>query len=216
MLGPHSLGMAMSNLHFLYLARPYPWNVGNVCFTFSLYVIALCMMYVYLYMLVCGWSCTLYDGLMAKRATLSSHECSFPCSVGVHSRQLLEVHIHAILYVWSTRWACLDQCHLNDIGFPFYVTHINMFDALRGSVSSQHEHVGMHHIHRHETLLVRHSILNAKLCQIFCCENKAPPLPYSHSESMVRIVFLCYDALKAKHCRIFTTKIIRNAIWVLL
>ena len=63
MLGPHSLGMEIFVLHFLYLAGPYPWDVDNVCFTFPLYVIALCMMYVYLYMLVYGWSWTLYDGL---------------------------------------------------------------------------------------------------------------------------------------------------------
>ena len=62
LLGLYSLGMAMSNLHFLYLAGTYPWNAGNasftlslcVSFTLSLCVIALCMMYVYLYMLVCG------------------------------------------------------------------------------------------------------------------------------------------------------------------
>ena len=63
LLGPCSLGMAMSVLHFLYLAGPYPWNVGNVWFTFSLCVIALCMMYVYLYLLVYGWLFTLYDGI---------------------------------------------------------------------------------------------------------------------------------------------------------
>ena len=44
---PCSLGMVMSVLHFLYLVGSYPWNVDNVCFTFLLYVIALCMMYVY-------------------------------------------------------------------------------------------------------------------------------------------------------------------------
>ena len=41
------LGFGNSVLHFLYLAGPYLWNVGNVCFTFLLCVIALCMMYVY-------------------------------------------------------------------------------------------------------------------------------------------------------------------------
>ena len=45
--GPRSLGMAMPILHFL------------------LCVIALCMMcvYIYIYLRVCGWLCTLYDGL---------------------------------------------------------------------------------------------------------------------------------------------------------
>ena len=69
LLRPCSLGMAMSILHFLYFAGPYPWNVGNVWFTFLLCVIALCIMYVYIYIYiyiclhVCGWLCTLYDGL---------------------------------------------------------------------------------------------------------------------------------------------------------
>ena len=67
LFGLRSLGMAMSVLYFLYLAWPYPWDVGNVCFTFLLYVITLYMMYVYLYMLMCGWSCTLYDGLLWLR-----------------------------------------------------------------------------------------------------------------------------------------------------
>ena len=63
LLGPHSLGMAMFVLHFLYLAGPYPWKVDNVWFTFLLCVVALCMMYVYLYLLVYGWLCNLCDGL---------------------------------------------------------------------------------------------------------------------------------------------------------
>ena len=49
LLVPHSLGMAMSVLHFLYLVGPYPWNIGNVWFIFLLYVIALCMMHVYIH-----------------------------------------------------------------------------------------------------------------------------------------------------------------------
>ena len=56
LLKPHSVGMVMSVLHFLYLVGPYSWNVGNVCFTFPLYVKALCMIYVYIYIClrVCG------------------------------------------------------------------------------------------------------------------------------------------------------------------
>ena len=38
LLGPHSLSKAMFVLHFLYLARSYLWNVGNVRLTF----LALC------------------------------------------------------------------------------------------------------------------------------------------------------------------------------
>ena len=59
LLGPRSLDMIMFVLHFLYLVGSYPWNVGNVCFTFRLCMIALCMIYVciyiYVYMLSCVW-----------------------------------------------------------------------------------------------------------------------------------------------------------------
>ena len=65
------LGFGNSVLHFLYLDGPYLWNVGNVCFTFLLCVIALCMMYVcvcvYICLRVCGWLCTLYDELLWLR-----------------------------------------------------------------------------------------------------------------------------------------------------
>ena len=56
----------MSILHFLYFAGPYPWNVGNVYFTFMLCVITLCMMYVYIYiwLRMWGWLCTSYDELL--------------------------------------------------------------------------------------------------------------------------------------------------------
>ena len=71
LLGPRSQGMAMPDLLFLYLAWPYPWNIGNVWFTFLLRVFALCMIYICVYVCVCvcvcvftcGWSCALYDGL---------------------------------------------------------------------------------------------------------------------------------------------------------
>ena len=60
LLGPRSLGMAMFVLQFLYLSGPYSWNVGNVCFTFLLCVIALCMMYVYIYACTCVGDCALF------------------------------------------------------------------------------------------------------------------------------------------------------------
>ena len=55
LLGSCSLSMTMFDLRFLYLSRPYPWNVGNVWFTFLLYVIALCMMHIYIYIYLCVW-----------------------------------------------------------------------------------------------------------------------------------------------------------------
>ena len=73
----------------------------------------------------------------------------------------------------------------SDIGFPVYVTCINMLDALKGFGLSQYEHVNTRRIqpcwcaiaHQHKTL------------PDFCCENRVPPFPYSHVESLVRIAF---------------------------
>ena len=48
LLGPHSLGMTMSDLLFLYLVGPYLWNIGDVWFNFLLCVLVLCMIYIYM------------------------------------------------------------------------------------------------------------------------------------------------------------------------
>ena len=55
----------------------------------------------------------------------------------------------------------------SDIGFPVYATCINMFDGLVSFDSPDHEHANVCHIHKHKTLLVRHSTPNMKLYQIF-------------------------------------------------
>jgi len=44
---PFSLGMTVSDLSFLYLAGPYPWNTGDVWFIFLLWVLALWMIYMF-------------------------------------------------------------------------------------------------------------------------------------------------------------------------
>ena len=164
MLGPHSLGMEIFVLHFLYFAGPYPWDVDNVCFTFPLYVIALCMMYVYLYMLVYGWSWTLYDGLSWLHEWPSLVISAFDliewiCAKGYYCLRYI---VCMIIAMWSSR-----SMSPSDIDFLMYAIRINMFDALRGSNSSQHEHVGTHRIYRPETLPMRHNAPNTKLCQIF-------------------------------------------------
>ena len=135
LLGLLSLGMAMSDLYFLYLARPHPWDVGNVCFTFLLCVIALCMMYVYLYMLVCGWLCTLYDGLswLRERPFLVMSALDlvvWVCTQGNCCRCIFMLYC-MIIAVWLSQ-----SCHLSDLDFPVFVTHINMFNAWRGFDSS--------------------------------------------------------------------------------
>ena len=89
LLGSRFLDMTMFDLHFLYLAGPYRWNVGDVWFIFLLYMLALCMMYVcvyfcvcvcvyiYIYPLVYGWPCTLYDRLpWLGEQPFCDHGCS--------------------------------------------------------------------------------------------------------------------------------------------
>ena len=83
-------------------------------FTFPLYVITLCMIYVHLYMLVCGWSCTLYDGPLWLREwpslAMSAHDLViWVCAQGnccrcifilycVHNHRGVTVPIHV------TKW----------------------------------------------------------------------------------------------------------------
>ena len=49
--------MEMLVSYFLYLAGPYLWDVDNVCFTFLLCVMALCMMYVCVYIYIYACMC---------------------------------------------------------------------------------------------------------------------------------------------------------------
>ena len=128
--GLASLGMAMSILHFLYLARPYPWNVGNVWFTFLLYVVALCMMYVYLYMLVYWWLCTLYDELLwlYERPSLIMRALNlmvWVCTQGIYCRCIVMpyyVHNHrdVIISIHLTVWhwfPCVCDTHWHALCF---------------------------------------------------------------------------------------------------
>ena len=52
LLGLCSLGMTMSDLLFLYLVGPYPWDVGNDWFIFFFCVLALCMLDIYIYIYI--------------------------------------------------------------------------------------------------------------------------------------------------------------------
>ena len=171
-----SLSMAMSILHFLYFAGPYPWNVGNVWFTFPLCFIALCMMCmcIYICLHVCGWLCTLYDGLSwlhewpslvmrtldpivwvcAQDDCRSAYSCYIVCT---------------FIAVWLS-WSMSPS----DICFPVYVTHINIVDTLEGFDSPRCKPIDTRRIHRHETLSVRHSAPNVKLYRIFSVEMGHP------------------------------------------
>ena len=100
------MGMAMFVLHFSYLTGPYPWNVGNICFTFLLYVIALCVMYVCMY--VCIYVCAC---VCDRALCMTSHECFWPYGMSMRSSRLLQMHIHVILCAWSPLSNRPDPCH---------------------------------------------------------------------------------------------------------
>ena len=61
LLGPHSLGMTMFDLLFLYLVGPYLWNVGDVWFNFLLCVLVLCMIYIYVCLFKDGHALCMMD-----------------------------------------------------------------------------------------------------------------------------------------------------------
>ena len=143
----HPLGtLAMSNLLSRSVWLHYAWCI------------------VYLYLLVYGWLCTLYDGLSWLHEWPSLVISAFDliewiCAKGYYCLRYIVCMITAM---WSSR-----SMSPSDIDFLIYAMRINMFDALRGSNSSQHEHVGTHRIYRPETLPMRHNAPNTKLCQIF-------------------------------------------------
>ena len=63
---------------------------------------------------------------------------------------------------------------VSHIGFPVYVTRINMFDALVDSGPPQYEHAEVRRIHRHETLWCT----KCETLPNFSHENWAPLLRY--------------------------------------
>ena len=153
----------MSILHFLYFAEPYPWNVGNVYFTFMLCVITLCMMYVYIYIYIwlrmCGWLCTSYDELLwlHERPSLITSALDLVVCICTLSNccrcifMLYCVHDHrdVIVLIHVTKWHWFSHvCDTHQHAWCF-------------------ENVNTRRIHRRETLPVHHSALNAKLCRIF-------------------------------------------------
>ena len=161
LLRPCSLGMAMSILHFPHLTGPYPWNVGNVYFTLLLCVIVLCMMHVYIYIYIylptCLWVIVhfVWWTFVAMWVTLSSRESSWPCSMGMCSRRLLQVHIHARLCARSLRCDYHDPCHQVTL-VSLRMQHVSTCsNTLEGFGLPRCEHVDTRRIHRHETLPVR-------------------------------------------------------------
>ena len=171
--------MALFVLHFLYLIGLYPWDVSNVCFTFMLCVIALCMMYVYLYMLVYGWLCTLYDGLLWLREWLSLVMRALNLVVCVCAQGDCHRCIFMLYCVHNHLGMKVRSMSPSDTGFAVYVTCINTLDILKGFGSSQYKHVDTRCILKCETLLVRHSAPNAKLYRIFTMKMRHPVAIFS-------------------------------------
>ena len=155
---PYPLDVGMYDLSFLYLAWAvflkygvfwftflipcwaYPWNVGNVWFVSLLCVLALCMMYVcvcvyiYICLFVCGCLWVVMHFLwwtpMVRRAALSWSWVLLTLWCG-YALKATVVGIYSYYIVCMIITGCLSRSMLaSDIGFPVYVTCINMLDAL--------------------------------------------------------------------------------------
>jgi len=122
--------LLVSFYFFLLLAWALFTRYGNVCFTFPvsywaiplkcwqclIYFFALCgciVHYVCIPIFACIWVIvnSIWWTLVPTWVTLSSHESSWPYSVGMCSRRLSWVHIHAILSARSLQCDCLGPCH---------------------------------------------------------------------------------------------------------
>ena len=92
LLGPHSQGMTMFVLHFLYLVRPYPWDVGDACFYLSCTLLGL-------HSLV--WQCLVYFfctslGHTSRTLAISS---LLSCSVCLHCACYIYIYIYKYTYL---------------------------------------------------------------------------------------------------------------------
>ena len=109
------MGMAIFVLHFLYLTGPYPWNVGNICFTFLLYVIALCVMYVcmyvcmyiyiYIYMFAHVWVIVHFVWLAMSAFDLMAWVCALvDCCRCIFVSYCVHGHRCVIVPILVTKW----------------------------------------------------------------------------------------------------------------
>ena len=104
LLGPHSLGIAISILHFLYLAMPLK------CWPCLIYFPALCGyivhdVYIYICLHVCGWLCTFYDGLLWLRESPSLVMRALDLVVWVCAKG------NCCKCIFMLYCDCLDPCH---------------------------------------------------------------------------------------------------------
>ena len=157
----------------VYFAFPIScWAIPLECWLCLIYFSALCScimhdICIYIFLHVCGWLCTFYDGLLwlhewPSLVMKALDVVVWVCAQGNCRRcifMLYYVHDHcgmiALIHVTKWHW------------FPMYAVLINMLDALKGFGSLRYEHVNTRHIHEHEILPMRHSTSNVKLCWIF-------------------------------------------------
>ena len=148
-------------------------------------MVALCMMYIYICLGVCGWLCTLYHSLLWLHEWPSLIMRALDLVVWVYAQgdchrcifMLYCVHNHSdvIVLIHVTKWhwfPCICDTH----------QHGSCFEGLRLIIVRACRY-------KRKTLPMRHSAPNTKLCRIFTVKMGHTPLPYSHMESLVRIAF---------------------------
>ena len=134
-----------------------------------------CLFYTFLHSVRCWYACLAF---FTPPVWLSLLLCILACLPTCSCMSLFVIHTSIqwnyghwiqtyicplrIIEVWLS-WSMSPS----DIGFLVYATRINMLDALKGFNSSEYKHVNACHIHKFETLLVRHNAPNAKLFRIF-------------------------------------------------
>ena len=130
--------------------------LGHILGTSAMFDSIVHDVYIYLYMLVYGWFCTLYDRPSWLREQPSLAISALDLVVWVYAQgsccrcifMLYCVHNHCdvtvLIHVTKWHW------------FP----RVCDVHTLRGSSSSKHKHFGTRCIRRHETLPVRHQTRN--------------------------------------------------------
>ena len=102
----------------------------------SCYVVALCMMYVYLYLLVYGRLCSLYDELSWLREWPSLVMRALNLVVWVCAQGDCHRCIFMLYCMHNHHSMIVQSMSPSDTGFAVYATCINTLDTLKGFGSS--------------------------------------------------------------------------------
>ena len=128
----------------------------------------------------------------------------------MHSRRLMQVHIHVALCALLSQCDCLRSMSASDIGFLVYATCVNVFKDLVSFSLPQYKHTNACRIHRYETLSMHHIAPNAKLCQIFAVKMGHLFAVFSQRKLGENSILCTMTHLTRKCCWISTTKIRQN------